>query len=680
MLGSRLLPVFSLTATCLGAALSPPAAPDVVLQTRNLPGERDEDTLRRLHKRLSDLTLQGRDIYKKASGDIHKSWQDAVLFQKSFAPPDLPEEVKAEAGIEIKCVDCYFKGGATVEFSVKGEFDATATIKNLTDQVGREFDNLTDSMISSLRSVIKSLPGKGKEIAGNVFNDGFDTSDFGVFDFDEFDIDADFDIDMPPLPGVQLGFKLDDLELYMLLNAKFNAAATLELPLYRSPPSIYNIPITPDTHVGVSFSADLIISVEGSIDLRGGFHLKLAPPLGFQITMFSKNVSEILFNGGKFEFLPVEIHSANTVMKALLRVGMHAGFELKTPKVATFKVSAGVGVGVFAHVAELKLNMTGGTQIAADTGCALKIEEEYTFALGAGAGATVAVQNNTWGFEPKTTVPIFYTKFLDVCAVTAAAGSPKPTAAIATKTKRQNDPNLRTTTLTRVLTETAITCAIVGVIPCPVSLQSTFMEKKTETHVTAVPRGSPAAFPVSIQDAPVTSTRDFGPAVKALSATSGAPTSFVPPPPSDTRAIEDKFTSKAGDIINDAGDKLNEAGDKLNEAKDKAVSFINGNTNGVSNKLILGLALGIGIPLLIIFIALLVRCLRQRREARYAPIGRKNVRAVGGGSDPYISPMSGPPATAPGPTVPLLGANPGASGVSEVTIKYKDNPTGPEQV
>ena len=32
-------------------------------------------------------------------------------------------------------------------------------------------------------------------------------------------------------------------------------------------------------------------------------------------------------NGGQFEFLPVTIISGNVALKAILRVGMHAGFE-----------------------------------------------------------------------------------------------------------------------------------------------------------------------------------------------------------------------------------------------------------------------------------------------------------------------------------------------------------------
>ena len=39
-------------------------------------------------------------------------------------------------------------------------------------------------------------------------------------------------------------------------------------------------------------------------------------------------------NGGQFEFLPVTIISGHVALKAVLRVGMHAGFESGTALIA----------------------------------------------------------------------------------------------------------------------------------------------------------------------------------------------------------------------------------------------------------------------------------------------------------------------------------------------------------
>lgn len=71
-------------------------------------------------------------------------------------------------------------------------------------------------------------------------------------------------------------------------------------------------------------------------------------------------------NGGKFEFLPVTIISGRVTLQAILRVGLHAGFEGGTAalfshisdsilpdKLEEFrdmtKFSYGVEVGVFAQ-------------------------------------------------------------------------------------------------------------------------------------------------------------------------------------------------------------------------------------------------------------------------------------------------------------------------------------------
>jgi hypothetical protein len=75
--------------------------------------------------------------------------------------------------------------------------------------------------------------------------------------------------------------------------------------------------------------------------------------------------SPVTSNGAKFEFLPVTVISGSIALKAVLRVGMHAGFEIsneiytgalskldsiphveKIVELAT--VHAGVEVGVFA--------------------------------------------------------------------------------------------------------------------------------------------------------------------------------------------------------------------------------------------------------------------------------------------------------------------------------------------
>ena len=276
---------------------------------------------------------------------------------------------------------------------------------------------------------------------------------------------------------------------------------------------------------------------------------------------------------------------------------MHAGFEITSeyllPDLPTIegewrektKFKAGVEVGVFAAIAELLTNITGGALLAAEDGCALKIVEEYTLALGAVAGATLAVGDHTWGPQPNTTIPVFYTTLADVCAVTAKA-TPTATSSQAVSARQAAGPKLVTTTLSTTLLLTNVGCADPTVISCPAAQQTTTIQTTTKTLITAVPSGVTPTFPESTA-LTVLSTVPFGKQVNKLSATTGRPASYVPPPPppSTTSSSAKPSGTGGGDILTDIG------------------NVVNGETGGVSNKLIIGLSVGLGVPIVAAVIA-----------------------------------------------------------------------------
>jgi hypothetical protein len=216
-------------------------------------------------------------------------------------------------------------------------------------------------------------------------------------------------------------------------------------------------------------------------------------------------------------------------------------------------------------------------QQAAEEGCALKIVEEYTMALGGAAGATLAVAGHTWGPQPNTTIPIFYTTLANICAVTADA-HPTPTNQLAAR-QGPADPNLETQTITTTVHYTGVACKTEGLNPCPASLQTTTLLTSTSTHVTAVPPGVQATFPPTTA-LTVASTIPFSGKPIAMSATSGVPVSYVPPPPPPTTSASEGGGNGVDDFFDDVGD------------------VFKGETGGVSNKLIIGLSVGLGVPFL----------------------------------------------------------------------------------
>ncbi|KAK4233903.1 hypothetical protein C8A03DRAFT_19102 [Achaetomium macrosporum] len=632
------LGVLFAAAWAAGLALASPSPPPLVgIRTRNLPGTSDEDTIHALWRRLAEVAHQRRETVFKNSTTLEASWNDAILFSQEIpVNTSSVEGLEAAVSVEVKCSTCYFKAGATAQLNIEGSFDLGNATRNITDQLGEELKNLTETSIGAIKTIADQFWDEVQEAVDFDLSTGFDFEE--AFSFDNVTIDTDIDIDLPPLPAVQLLFQIDYLDLYVAIDTTIAAEATLTLPLFKTPVTTpfgpLGISISEDLEIGIFVTIDLILSVEGEISLRSGFHLLLEDPVGFKIAMFSSDVSDVIFNGGKFEFLPVTILSGEVALKGILRVGMHAGFDISSDKLLVgnpfdrteWTVTAGVEVGVFAHVAEFLTNITGGAEQAAEDGCAVNIVQEYTLALGAVAGATLAVADHTWAGSPNTTVPIFYTTLADVCAVTADATTTTPSSlptstGVGAAARRQASTDLTTTTISTKALFTATSCLSPGLVLCPQSLQTTSVQTKTLTLVTAVPSGVEATFPQTTAST-VASTIPFGSQANTLSATSGTPVSYVPPPPSTTSSPSASASagSGIGGVVDDIGE------------------VFNGETGGVSNKLIIGLSVGLGVPVVAAVISGLVYWLRRRR---YTPVPKSDTRAVeytGGGA--YESPMA----------------------------------------
>ena len=261
------------------------------------------------------------------------------------------------------------------------------------------------------------------------------------------------------------------------------------------------------------------------------------------------------------------------MLTGLLRVGIKAGLDISTPTETIDGVSlgfsAGLEAGVWADVAQFVTNVTSAPA-GSGNDCELRVIEEYTLLLGANAGATLALDDHTWGPAPNTQVPLFFTTLATACAVTGTVSAAAAAATGATITARAADVSSTTTSTKVTYTYTATQCLSTGLINCPVSLQSTSRNTVTKTLVTVVPSGSKATFATATPGTSVSAIA-FGKNIKAISSTSGSPVSFVPPTSSPTAT--------------------------------GIVGVLDGKTRGVSNKLIIGVSVGVGVPVLIGVIA-----------------------------------------------------------------------------
>jgi hypothetical protein len=282
--------------------------------------------------------------------------------------------------------------------------------------------------------------------------------------------------------------------------------------------------------------------------------------------------------GGDYEFLPVTTSGEGSI-QALLSLKASLGVEVNTPDTSeyTFDFNAGIETDVFAYVADFLLQVNGST--AADNGdCELAAVAEYTFAVGAAAGATLVIdETHSWGPSPNTTIPVWYTTLASMCATTKTSTSTAASVITArAELGQRDDSSLTTTTLTT--TYQIVNCLSSGLINCPINLQNTTTQQAVVTSVLAVESGSTVTLPTNGVSALATGIA-FGSNSHRLDAISGTPTSYVPPPPPTSTLATASSTSTGDSAGNGSG-------------------VLSGKTNGTNNKLIIGLSVGLGVPFL----------------------------------------------------------------------------------
>ncbi|TRX90705.1 hypothetical protein FHL15_008480 [Xylaria flabelliformis] len=534
------------------------------------------NTLRALSRTVQHSRLSGRD--SKGNSTIAKSWNGATLFN-SEREVATASNTSISAKVEVTCTTCYIKGLVTTEFSFPSHFDISQAITNFTQDVGEKIENVTETALTYVKNEFEDLIT--------------DTTD--GFDFPPLNID--FNVDIPAIPECRLRFQFDDLELYMSLDTVLSAGATYTLNLYSSN-TVIGISSDSKTFVGVIVSIDLILGVDADIDISSGLHIKVDDGMALDLSLFSQKVSNVTFNGGSFEFLPVTVRSASGVLSAKIRVGMHAGISLESNQINEFGlVGAGAEVLVYADLAEFTTNITAVPD-GDDGDCQLRVQQAYQLALGAAAGATLSFKKHTWGPDPSTKIPIFYTTLADECAKSVTKTT--STAVIDTSTPKvaaRADENMTTTTLTDEATFTGLVCVSTGLSECPASLQSTTEAVSTRTLIITVPSGSEATFPATIQNM-ISETVPFSKNIKAVAATTGSPISYVPPPPPPPPPSSTATTADSGD----RSDRSSPTG-KV----------------GVNTPLIIGLSVGLGVPFLAIVVGgILYLLLRRRKQVNTA--------------------------------------------------------------
>lgn len=153
-----------------------------------------------------------------------------------------------------------------------GDFNLTERLNQVWDKVS----NVTETALNTLRNYTETV-----------------VTDIHAKDIPSWPtIDVDFSLgDVPGLPGAQIHFEFDDLEIYLDVDIKLSAESTYTINIFTSE-TVAGISI-PGLTIGAVFSVDLILIADADIDIRSGIHVKLDDGLSFDMEMFNSNVSAI---------------------------------------------------------------------------------------------------------------------------------------------------------------------------------------------------------------------------------------------------------------------------------------------------------------------------------------------------------------------------------------------------
>ncbi|KIH87750.1 hypothetical protein SPBR_04691 [Sporothrix brasiliensis 5110] len=578
----------------------------------------------------------------KNSTAIHKSFKGATLFAGKYPVSDVL------IGVAATCVDCYLTAQLHTELIViqANHSAAPQNLSSVAHEFVHDIVNITETFFDDIFQYVKNST---KTVVHEIVH--HEPIEDIFHNFTRPDIDFDLK-DLAPLPEYQFLLTLDKIDLFVQLDLVVSAATSYTVNLFTSE-SDFGVRKGDDLELGVVLTVDLILSASGVVDLEGGFHLRMDEGLSLQVDLFGHNVSEIVCHGGKFEFLPVTLRSAGVTLNALLRVGVHAGIivssdALQVPGFDDAKYSAGIETIVYADVANLTLIVAAGPGItdggsakghgttpptkalaAVEAGagavaevakassdeaaCAnsdVIIEGIFNFDIGAKAGASLVIGDFlSWGVNPATMLPVFYTTVTQCVAFSShvapatstatatpaavgvgAATTSKVAARAVSTTAAVNTATSVTTVISTTFVHTAVACLSPGLVSCPNSLQTTAVTTATSTTTLTVDAASAedVTFPEPTNTAPITRVAAFGNNAQPMALTvSGTPVSFVPPPP--------KTSSGAPSSSSTSGSDPTSTG----------VTIAGVHVSSKTEHIIIGAAVGAGVPLLIGGIALI---------------------------------------------------------------------------
>ncbi|KAG8418735.1 hypothetical protein J3459_012073 [Metarhizium acridum] len=281
-------------------------------------------------------------------------------------------------------------------------------------------------------------------------------------------------------PGYELEVEFDHAELYVALGTVISSGLTYTLPLYSSK--------------------------ELGIELGPGFSPRGRLLLGPGSQRGKRRQDQ--------QRLPHQARQKGTHENRPLCQGI-----LQSPN-----LRAGFSLPLMDSTVE-QLRAAAGLEARVRESCALEVVQGYKLAVGAAAGASVALLGNTYGPTPATEIPVYYTTLAAAC-VTSVELETASASAVPGLARRSDPRYYNTTTTVTGVTYQAGACMSRSIVNCPASLQTVSRNVVTKTLTAMVPSGSKADW--SAPAVTAFAAEAFGDGSLPLKGVSGRPSSYVP--------------------------------------------------------------------------------------------------------------------------------------------------------
>jgi hypothetical protein len=201
--------------------------------------------------------------------------------------------LSVKASVDISCKTCYIKGRAFAELNIESDLSISQIVDKTINDVGSRIVELTNDTKNRIEDFIDENLGGPSDILSYLsetydnFEDGID-----VADFLPPNMSISYDLNITPVPDTTLSFRFEDLDLYLEVETILAASATYTLPLFHSKSSAgFSVP--DGIRIGATFTVDLILTVEGSLDMTSGLHVKIDDTVSLDIALFGDEISRI---------------------------------------------------------------------------------------------------------------------------------------------------------------------------------------------------------------------------------------------------------------------------------------------------------------------------------------------------------------------------------------------------